>query len=764
MSGAAARLLKEMQAARDGRDPARRATSSDRRSLSAASSSRLTERQKHPAARSASRVNIINAGGSSTQRMRAQLAATKNESSDIEAKLRSITSFQKAQKKRTALQGHHRDWWRARDETQRERAELEGAIVAWVAQAARAAAGPAEGPVADADAEAALGALQAEEAECEVARREWSVEMRAQLLGLRELCAASRAEAGVAHAGMARQLVCEMRQSVDVQGVRLAATAAALEADLRALDTTSALGDADDDDAPAGSSAAGGGAEEDIVALSGAFVAPAELRTEGEARLVAHLEEMLKAERAAQRDELRALQADHPEVLCAPPRLPEKADPGKAALLRAEIYYDAAGGRPPRLSTLGESEYEELTSPGSPTRASTTTHARAAAAKEAMADGAKKIYVQRVVVPPSPRAAADGADDDGDGEADLGGDAIAYARAAAAAAAAGWDARSDERLRQLETQLRDRPHATLLERLAIELPHMGRDACERRLDWLARRRRYVAARRALAAAWAAREGALAIEARAAILGQAEKEARAAEEKGAREARRAKAERLHGEVAGIQVERARRDAEAAAEASERERLEGLVAEAARRRHEAERAHKRALIAQYREERDEEEAREEARRAAGRAEEQRLEAERAAYNLQRVEFRQHQLDVKERVRREEAAAQRILDDLHRAAVERALEAAQPDVPDDPTRALRPTAASAAPAEKEAPLFKTTGYSEATLMKDMRFKLGAALSGAGLGQTAYARQLLSHAAIAPAVRRPDVQTHTKLFIAPG
>ena len=122
MSGAAARLLKEMQAARDGRDPARRATSSDRRSLSAASSSRLTERQKHPAARSASRVNIINAGGSSTQRMRAQLAATKNESSDIEAKLRSITSFQKAQKKRTALQGHHRDWWRARDETQRERA------------------------------------------------------------------------------------------------------------------------------------------------------------------------------------------------------------------------------------------------------------------------------------------------------------------------------------------------------------------------------------------------------------------------------------------------------------------------------------------------------------------------------------------------------------------------------------------------------------------------------------------------------------------
>ena len=283
---------------------------------------------------------------------------------------------------------------------------------------------------------------------------------------------------------MARQLVCEMRQSVDVQGVRLAATAAALEADLRALDTTSALGDADDDDAPAGSSAAGGGAE-DIVALSGAFVAPAELRTEGEARLVAHLEEMLKAERAAQRDELRALQTDHPEVLCAPPRLPEKADPGKAALLRAEIYYDAAG-RPPRLSTLGESEYEELTSPGSPTRAHTTTRARAAAAKEAMADGAKKIYVQRVVVPPSPRAAADGADDDGDGEADLGGDAIAYARAAAAAAA-GWDARSDERLRQLESQLRDRPHATLLEQLSIELPHMGRDACERRLDWLARR-------------------------------------------------------------------------------------------------------------------------------------------------------------------------------------------------------------------------------------------------------------------------------------
>ena len=53
---------------------------------------------------------------------------------------------------------------------------------------------------------------------------------------------------------------------------------------------------------------------------------------------------------------------------------------------------------------------------------------------------------------------------------------------------------------------------------------------------------------------------------------------------------------------------------------------------------------------------------------------------------------------------------------------------------------TAASSQPAAVESPLFPTTGYTESALMMDVRYKLGAALSNAGLARTGYARALLT------------------------
>ena len=62
---------------------------------------------------------------------------------------------------------------------------------------------------------------------------------------------------------------------------------------------------------------------------------------------------------------------------------------------------------------------------------------------------------------------------------------------------------------------------------------------------------------------------------------------------------------------------------------------------------------------------------------------------------------------------------------------------DVTADP---LKPTAASQAEALPRDELYPMTGYADATLMKDMRFKIGHALRNAGLHGTAYARELLS------------------------
>ena len=63
---------------------------------------------------------------------------------------------------------------------------------------------------------------------------------------------------------------------------------------------------------------------------------------------------------------------------------------------------------------------------------------------------------------------------------------------------------------------------------------------------------------------------------------------------------------------------------------------------------------------------------------------------------------------------------------------------DVTADP---LKPTAASQAEALPRDELYPMTGYADATLMKDMRFKLGHALRNAGLNGTEYARDLLKN-----------------------
>ena len=55
------------------------------------------------------------------------------------------------------------------------------------------------------------------------------------------------------------------------------------------------------------------------------------------------------------------------------------------------------------------------------------------------------------------------------------------------------------------------------------------------------------------------------------------------------------------------------------------------------------------------------------------------------------------------------------------------------------FKPTAASQAEAFAREELYPQTGYMDATLMKDVRFKIGHALRNAGLHGTEYARELL-------------------------
>jgi hypothetical protein len=80
---------------------------------------------------SAARMNFT-APGTHTSAMRAKVEAIKRDTGAGEATLRALTTFNKAQKKRTVLQAHQLDWYRVHRELQSERHALETDFSQWL--------------------------------------------------------------------------------------------------------------------------------------------------------------------------------------------------------------------------------------------------------------------------------------------------------------------------------------------------------------------------------------------------------------------------------------------------------------------------------------------------------------------------------------------------------------------------------------------------------------------------------------------------------
>jgi hypothetical protein len=298
----------------------------------------------------------------------------------------------------------------------------------------------------------------------------------------------------------------------------------------------------------------------------------------------------------------------------------------------------------------------------------------------------------------------------------------------------------------------------------LELPLIPLSEIDSELDRLGRLRGVKSRIRAHDAAWAARAAALGRLARQLLQEQAVAEGRvqmAAEARLALGVRRAQ---LKEEMAALERLRERRRAEEEGEALEAETLARQVEEARERRSAAKREQKRALIEEYRRGQDEVDRAAAERRAASAAARAKDELEVACRNLERVEFRQAQLAGKAAERR--AAAERdkeVGEEQARrlmAARDRAM-AAMGDLT-DPARLHRPTVASSAAPLPSAELFVTTGYAESTLMKDVRYRLGVALSSAGLAHTEYARSILTHEGLNQP-RRPDAVVSSVPFSHP-
>uniref|UniRef100_A0A7S2GMU0 Uncharacterized protein n=1 Tax=Haptolina brevifila TaxID=156173 RepID=A0A7S2GMU0_9EUKA len=128
--------------------------------------------------------------------------------------------------------------------------------------------------------------------------------------------------------------------------------------------------------------------------------------------------------------------------------------------------------------------------------------------------------------------------------------------------------------------------------------------------------------------------------------------------------------------------------------------------------------------------------------------------AEYNLKRVQYRIELHDEREKLRAEQAKHERLIGEEQALRLQRVREKAIAalNVTNDPERATGPTAASQAEAFNRDELFPVHGYADATLMKDMRFKLGHALRNAGLNGTEYARELLCDPKRFGGARRPD------------
>ena len=124
---------------------------------------------------------------------------------------------------------------------------------------------------------------------------------------------------------------------------------------------------------------------------------------------------------------------------------------------------------------------------------------------------------------------------------------------------------------------------------------------------------------------------------------------------------------------------------------------------------------------------------------------------------MQYRAELLAERERARAEMAEAERQMGEEHALKMQQFREAvlAKLDVHADP---YKPTAASQAEhvvqslGEKREKLFPLHGYADATLMKDVRFKIGHALRNAGLNGTEYARKLLNDPTRWGGPSRPD------------
>ena len=88
---------------------------------------------------------------------------------------------------------------------------------------------------------------------------------------------------------------------------------------------------------------------------------------------------------------------------------------------------------------------------------------------------------------------------------------------------------------------------------------------------------------------------------------------------------------------------------------------------------------------------------------------------------------------------------------------------NVQSDPERIMAGTAASTAPKASEFDMYPVRGYTDQTLMRDMRFRITEALSRAGLNQTQHARQtvaaLANKAAANGGYHRAGLNTTIKL-----
>ena len=714
--------------------------------------------------------------------MRAKVDATKAASTNIEEMMRALKGAARGQKQRSTRQSHQRDWVQTNADLQRQRTEAETARSLWLqAESERSAAEAVGAPLRD--------LAQAEDAAA-AARREWSVEMRSQLRDLRELCAASAVQQRQTHrptaaasgapaaapsssrpasastpASLGRSLLTEVSRSLAVQADRLAATAAALERELMvhtaaifAEEPAAGAVDGNSSSSALGSLGGSGMSDEAVEALfasklyaAGAVATPhGQPRSAAERRLLEALGMQLKSEAEAHREHLGALRAEFSDAFDAAgtPGGRNDEDEDEAAAADEEVPGDEAAladkhacGNDAGLRVAGD--YFVLEDPNDK-GSSGRGHGSGVAAG-----------LSPPQPPPQPADAATAAA--AGGSVPAGRPSLVppgCTSSAAPAAACGWDAAAQARLAKLEGEFRGRPRHALLARLRLELPAFSGELLEARLHMLCRRHAYRKRRRALLLAWEARQQALGRSARHLLYQLAAEEGRLQLQRAEREALDARREELHAELAVLEAGRLQREQEEAERATAEAEIAEALAEARHVKAEAERAHKKALVAEYHAQQAEHRSTEEQHRME---EATRLQAEllaRAEYNLSRVQYRAELHAERERLRAEQAEHERLLGEEQalRRQQEREARIAALTADRQEDDVYKPTAASQAEALPSTDLFPLYGYADATLMKDVRFKIGHALRNAGLHGTDYARQILCDHARFGGSRRPD------------